>query len=128
MAFWIFMLIMDLLIPLTMIMFGRSFGKNPPKTINNVAGYRTTMSKKSKETWQFAHQYCGRLWFIWGWVVLAGSIVVMLVVMGKSEDLVGAVGGILCVVQLIGLMLPIIPTERALRKNFDENGNRRNKD
>lgn len=119
------MLSMNVLIPLIMIMFGRSFSKNPPKTINDVFGYRTTMSKKSKETWQFAHQYCGRLWFIWGWVILALSVVVMLFVMGQSEDLVGSVGGILCGVQVVGLMFPIIPTERALRQNFDANGNRK---
>ena len=34
MGFWIYMLIMDLLLPFTMIGFGRHFMKNAPKTIN----------------------------------------------------------------------------------------------
>ena len=36
MGFWIFMLIMDLLLPFTMIGFGRYFMKNAPKEINSV--------------------------------------------------------------------------------------------
>ena len=50
MGFWIFMLIMDLLIPVTMIGFGSYFMKNAPKEINAVFGYRTSMSMKNKDT------------------------------------------------------------------------------
>ena len=59
MGFWIFMLIMDLLLPFTMIGFGRYFMKKAPKEINSVFGYRTSMSMKNKDTWKFAHKYCG---------------------------------------------------------------------
>ena len=59
MGFWIFMLIMDLLLPFTMIGFGRYFMKKAPKEINSVFGYRTSMSMKNKDTWEFAHKYCG---------------------------------------------------------------------
>ena len=60
MGFWIFMLIMDLLLPFTMIGFGRYFMKKAPKEINSVFGYRTSMSMKNKDTWEFAHKYCGK--------------------------------------------------------------------
>ena len=56
MGFWIFMLIMDLLLPFTMIGFGRYFTKKAPKEINSVFGYRTSMSMKNKDTWEFAHK------------------------------------------------------------------------
>ena len=46
MGFWLFMLIMDLLIPAVMIGFGIYFSSRVPKEINEVFGYRTTMSKK----------------------------------------------------------------------------------
>ena len=62
MGFWIFMLIMDLLLPFTMIGFGRYFMKKAPKEINSVFGYRTSMSMKNKDTWEFAHKYCGKVW------------------------------------------------------------------
>lgn len=34
MGFWIFMLVMDLLIPVTMFFIGKRFQKKPPKEIN----------------------------------------------------------------------------------------------
>ena len=58
MGFWIFMLIMDLLIPFTMIGFGKMFLKKAPDQINYVFGYRTSMSMKNQDTWVFAHHYC----------------------------------------------------------------------
>ena len=56
MGFWIFMLLMNLMIPLTMIGFGRSFMKNTPKEINAVFGYRTSISMKNKDTWENPHR------------------------------------------------------------------------
>ncbi len=44
MGFWIFMVMMDLMIPLIMIVFGKVFLKNPPKEINLIYGYRTGRS------------------------------------------------------------------------------------
>lgn len=43
------MLVMDLLIPFTMVGFGKYFIKNAPKEINKVFGYRTPMSMKTKK-------------------------------------------------------------------------------
>lgn len=125
MGFWVFMLISDLLIPVAMIGFGRVFLKHPPKEINGIYGYRTAMSMKNKETWEFAHKYCGKLWYICGLALLPVTIAALLPVMGKSEDAVGMVGGILCVIQTIPLIGSIFPTERALRKTFDKQGNRK---
>ena len=61
MGFWIFMLVMDLLIPVTMVFIGKRFQKKPPKEINGIYGYRTAMSMKNKETWKYAHRCCGKL-------------------------------------------------------------------
>ena len=41
------------------------------------------------------------------------------------ENAVGIAGTVLCTIQLLPLLLSIIPTERALRKTFDKDGNRR---
>ncbi|MBP3487217.1 MAG: SdpI family protein [Roseburia sp.] len=125
MGFWVFMLISDLLMPVVMIGFGRVFLKHPPKEINGIYGYRTAMSMKNKETWEFAHKYCGKLWYICGLALLPVTIAAMLPVLGKSEDAVGTVGGILCVIQTILLIGSIFPTERALRRTFDKQGNRK---
>jgi len=125
MGFWIFMLVMNMLVPVTMIFFGKYFLTRAPREINMVFGYRTNMSMKNKDTWEFAHKYFGRIWFVCGWVLLLLSVILMLFVMGQSEDTIGHAGGIINVVQLVFLMAPIIPTERALKKTFDKNGDRK---
>ena len=75
---------------------------------------------KNKETWEFAHKYCGKIWYVCGLILLPLSALIMLFVYGKDEDTVGNVGGILTVIQLGFLVGAIFPTERALKKNFDE--------
>lgn len=62
----------------------------------------------------------------WFWkILLSVTLIGMLLVLGKPKETVENVGGILCVIQLIPLVASIIPTEIALRKTFDKNGNRR---
>lgn len=125
MGFWVFMLIMELLVPAVMIVFGSIGVKRPPKEINPVSGYRTTMSMKNKDTWEFAQHYCGKVWRVIGWILLPLSFATMLVVRGKGEDAVGNLGLILIGVQTVVLMASTAPTEIALRKTFDEDGNRK---
>ncbi|MCD8357287.1 MAG: SdpI family protein [Clostridia bacterium] len=125
MAFWIFMYICDLLIPLLMVGFGWYFRRYPPENINYWFGYRTTMSTKNQDTWQFAQRYYGNLSWKLGWPTLIISAIVPLFYMGRSTEFVGVCGGILCLLQLVLVLYPIIPIEIALRKTFDKNGNRR---
>lgn len=125
MRFWVFMLIMDLLVPLTMIGFGHLFLKKAPQSINDVFGYRTFMSMINNSTWIFAHHYCGKLWFRWGIILLPVSIVAMCFVIGKDIDTIGKIGAFICFVQMIPLVGVIFPTERALKKTFDKNGKRK---
>lgn len=128
MGFWIFMLAMNLLFPLIMIVMGRYFMKKSPKEINYIFGYRTNMSMKNKDTWDFAHNYFGKLWFRLGWLLIPISVIPMLFVIGKGEDIIGTVGMVVMVIDLILLIAPIFPTERALKKVFDKDGNKRNGD
>ena len=119
------MLAVSLVIPLTMIIFGRHFMHSPPKEINGSYGYRTSMSMKSRETWDFAHRYFGRLWFILGLMLLPLSAAAMLFLLGESVKAIGNSSLIIMGVQLLFLIIPIFPTERALKKNFDRFGFRR---
>lgn len=125
MTFWLFMLVMDLLIPLTMIFFGKYFKETAPKTIQAIFGYRSTMSMKNNETWVFAHHYCGRLWYRFGLCLLPISLIVMILVKNETEQVIGLVGALLCGIQLIFLVGSIFPTEKALKRNFNEEGKRR---
>jgi uncharacterized membrane protein len=124
-AFWIFMLIMTLLIPLSMIFFGDRFIKKPPKDINAVYGYRTRMSMKNMDTWLFAHNYAGRIWRAVGFVLLIITLFVMNLVDKNEIKLVGMVAGALSLAQILPMLLSLIPVEIALRKNFTQEGIRK---
>ena len=122
MGFWVFMLIMSLLIPCIMIGFGILFKHHPPKKINYIVGYRTARSMKSKETWDFAHRHSGRTWVICGLILLPVSAAIMLLSLGKDDDTVGLFGAAVSIGQVLVMFLSIIPTEIALKKNFDGDG------
>lgn len=122
-GFWFFMLVMVLLVPLTMMLFGYLFYFKPPKNINKIYGYRTKRSMKNSKTWEFAHEYCGWLWMRFGAVMFAISLAGMNhLVRGKDIDTMGIWGGAFVTIQCVLLILTIPLTERALRKNFDEYG------
>ena len=125
MGFRVFMLICSLAIPLTMIGFGRLFLRKPPRSVNGAFGYRTARSMKNRDTWEFAHRYCGRVWQHCGWALLGVAIPVMAAA-GNDVSRISALGGGLCLVQLAVLVGSILPTERALKRTFDEHGRRRN--
>jgi uncharacterized membrane protein len=124
-AFWIFMLVMALLVPIAMISIAMRFGKNPPKKINHLVGYRTTRSMKNTATWEFANCYCAKLWWRIGWIMLPLSVIAMLFSFGREIDYIGMYGFVVVLVQLAFLILSILPVESALKREFDENGKRR---
>lgn len=122
MGFWIFMLVIALLLPGVMVLFGQVFLRRPPQQINGVYGYRTRRSMASQAAWDFAHRTCGRLWFAWGLALLPVSAALMLPVLGRAEDVVGLWGTVLVVLQLVFLFLTLGLTEGALKRHFDEAG------
>ena len=122
---WVFMLAMNLLIPASMIGLGRLFTKNPPKKVNGFYGYRTSRSMKNQNTWDFAHEYCGRLWVKMGWAL------VPLAALGQALTLLCPTVDSMCLWSLVPttaetvvLVATIFPVERALKRNFDKDGNR----
>lgn len=121
-GFWIFMLICDLLIPFTMIIFGIWYSKKAPKEINSVSGYRTARSMKNKDTWIFAHHYAGRLWKIIGIITTPLTLAAMLFLYGKSVNCIGIYGMVISFIQLVIIIGSIFPVEAALKRTFDENG------
>lgn len=125
MGFWVAMFIFNLLVPLLMVVFGRIMYKHAPKSINGVYGYRTSMSMKNEDTWKFAHDYCGRLWYKIGLIMLIPSVLVQLPFVKSSTDTIGIMTVVLETVQICVMIASIFPTERALRKTFDKYGNRK---
>ena len=125
MGFWIFMALTVMLFPAIMIVFGRLFSRSAPKEINYAFGYRTSRSMKNMDTWKFAHEFLGKLWFILGCIMIPVNLIPLLLVIGSSENVIGTVGSVLCFVDLGAIIISIFPTESALKKNFDKDGNKK---
>ncbi len=124
MVFRIFMFIMDLLIPAAMILFGILFKNNPPDDINYAFGYRTKRSMQNKDTWQFAQREMGRVWYKWG-IILFLTAIPVLFFTGTDENTVSVISGIIVILQTVAMIMTVIPVEKALKSNFDENGKRK---
>lgn len=125
MGFFIGMFICNLLMPLVMVIGGYFMYKNPPKEINGVMGYRTKMSRKNKDTWAFAHDYCGRLWLKIGVVITIVTIAVQFPFINAEEEKIGLLTAIIEITQMVILLGSIIPVEIALNRTFDKDGKRR---
>lgn len=120
--FW-FLLAMVLLTPAIMLGVGFAWKKHPPGEINDLCGYRTKRSMMNQETWKFAHAYCAKIWRVWNGVLLLLSAALLFLF---RSDFVNASLWVIGF-QIVVLCLSIFLTERALKKNFDENGNRRDR-
>ncbi len=125
MWFWVFMLVVNLLPPFSMLGFGSLFYKKPPDKINSAFGYRTKLSMKNQESWEFAHRTCGRLWRVLGLVLLIITVIAMLFLLGRNMESTAFFATGILVFQLLVMLGSILPVERALKKRFNKDGRRR---
>ena len=111
------------ILSLFMIVCGLYFKKGGPKKIRFWIGYRTKMSMKNKETWVFAHKYCGKLWvpFYSILFILSTGATILVESSAASVEILGTLGAAF----LIAIVISIILTEIALKNEFDKNGERR---
>lgn len=123
MGFWVFMTICNLVLPVMMIVIGKVFMQNPPKTINGIYGYRTSRSRKNQDTWNYAHLYCGKLWWKIGWIMLPIAIIGMLPVVEKNQNIVGAFGAVIVGMECVILVMTVFCVEKALARKFDNSSN-----
>lgn len=119
----IFALIMTAIMSLSMIGFGLLFVKRPPGEINYSFGYRTPMSTKNKDTWNFAHRYAAKVWIRSGIITAIISVVFVFALQSCSNF--NKLMLVLFYIQIAILLLVIPLTEIALRKAFDKNGNKK---
>lgn len=124
MWFWWFMLMSDLLIPVIMIAAGRMMWKHCPKEINSIYGYRTKRSRMNQDTWKFAHEYCGRLWWKAGVMMSVPTILIFIPLIHSSDEIIGMIGLIPCIIQCVVLIISVVLTELALKKTFTDEGKR----
>ena len=117
MCFWWFMLLCDLIIPIVMVIAGRMMWNHCPKHINSMLGYRTTRSMKNMDTWKFAHNYCGKLWWKIGWVMVIPSALIHIPLYHSDKNTIGFAGIILVTIQCFIMIFWFIQ-QRKLWKNI----------
>ena len=122
---WWFWLICDLFIPLVMIVVGRMTWKHCRKNINSLIGYRTTRSMKNMDTWKFAHEYCGKLWWKLGWLIMILTALMYIPLYQGNDNMIGIAGVVLITIQCTVLIISIYPTEKALKEHFNDDGTRK---
>ena len=83
------------------------------------------MSEKNKDTWAFAHDYCRKLWIKSGIILLVPTVLVQIPLAKSGEDVVGTVTLVIEAVQVLALIGSVIRVEKALKRTFDQNGNKR---
>ena len=125
MQMWFFMLFIVIVLPFIMFMSSFYFIAGGPKNINNVFGYRTGRSMINKDTWIFAHEYCGKLWLKVSIIFILVSIVIMLCLIKTDQRVFVAVGFVIFIAEFVTLFFTINKTEKALADNFDIKGNRK---
>ena len=126
----IYLIVTTLLTPLTIWGFGSFWKKNPPKKINNTYGYRSGMSMKNQETWDFAHAHCSKVMRKAGIIMaIFSSFCIAILLILKLNGLITSIDImtiqlIIIFVQVIALIMCFILTEKTLKRNFDRNGKR----
>ena len=120
-----FWLLCDLIIPIVMVIAGRMMWKHCPKHINSMLGYRTTRSMKNMDTWKFAHNYCGKLWWKIGWIMIILSALIYIPLYQSDNNVIGIAGVVLITIQCIILIVSIYPTEKALKEHFNNDRTRK---
>ena len=110
----LFFWIIDMLIPAMMLVMGTLLAACPPKKINILYGYRTTLSMASQEAWDYANPLCGKIWLITGAALAALVAADKLALPFKPEyiSLFHAVIGMTL------LILPIPFIEKKLKTKF----------
>ena len=118
MAFWWSQFFYNMLIPVVMIIAGVMMEKYCTDKPNAVLGYRTRRSMQNAETWKFANEFCGKLWWQAGWVMSGPTIVVQVAFRRSGESVIEHLSWVLIFLQILVILLTVGWTERALKKKF----------
>lgn len=116
------MFIVTLLIPAALLLTWYLCPKL--KIINSASGYRTKRSIQNQDTWDFAQKYCSKISLYMFFPSLILAIAIKLIVSSKSIDRIGWTGLGITMIQMMSFIVIMISTEKALKKNFDESGNK----
>ena len=120
-GFYVYMVVCVFLLPAAMLFLGHRWQKKPPDSINAVFGYRTRRSMSSKQAWDYAHRYCGRIWVKCGWISAAFAVLSMALLgfVTLNVSTVGIAGGIVACLELLPALASLAATEQELKRVFE---------
>lgn len=113
-------------LPIISIVFGILTMFKIPKKINKFFGYRTNLSMKNIDTWNFAHRVSGISGFLYG--VVALIIAVIYNNNYANYDEVGLFMDSILIMTIeitIFIIATVVPTEVLLHVKFDKDGNKK---
>lgn len=90
--------------------------KYPPRKINSLYGYRTKLSMKSKETWEFAQQFSAKKSLQIGLLMLILGIASIFLPTDTKE--IQAWLSVLLVILFSGILIYL--TEKKLKEKFEK--------
>jgi uncharacterized membrane protein len=108
-----------------MFLMGRTYQKQPFEGHSYAFGFRTRYSAKSRQTWEFAQKYGGKIWWISGLVMTPLTAVVMVLMIRHGVVNIEMFTVIVVAVQCVVMFLSHFFTNRAIKRRFDENGERK---
>ena len=112
--------------PLLLIVLGVLALMVIPKKPNWIMGYKTSRSRQNQDTWAFAHRYWGKQAIAIGIILTVLTIVgLVLIEQGTFTLDPNIFLGLSAIVTVVAITITMIPTEIALKREFDENGKRR---
>ncbi len=118
------LLVIYLLIPMSIWIGGLYMWQKCPNNINKLIGFRTTLSMKNIEAWNYANEKAGKIWTVMGMVLTLITVLIYALFWNNSIELISFISIILSLAELAAIFISIFITEASLRKAFDKNGNK----
>lgn len=116
--FWGCILLLNLMIPISMLIIGMLHLMKPPKNRNWLYGYCTKRSTKSQETWEFAQGYFGRACCYRGVGSILLVLVIMLSVLKMNEQIIRTTGSVMGMLEAVLMIGAFVSTEYTLKKKY----------
>lgn len=120
---WVCLFIANSILPITVFLGGLYFMKFPPKRTNPFA-YRTSRSMLTEETWKFAQSCCGILWEMLGIATLVPTWMISILAYFMTLKQQCITSFIVVTIQLVLFIVVTLSVDRAIKRNFDDVGNR----
>jgi hypothetical protein len=111
---WAFVLAV---MPVPIGLFALVWRKYPPADIG-IYGYRTKLSMQSKESWDYAHKLCAKLFPRYNLITLIASEIVLFIGYAVAKDNMMIIAICLLVIQIVLVFLMCVPIDRALKEKF----------